>query len=131
MIKQTLYAAFVIVAASASSAFADDHVIRPQCWEENKDGQLYRHCEVHRDARAPSSVPAPEPSQQDGRSPTAAAAPPYPPPMRAWPSSQLCAYGPPCPVYYDYRPAPPMPKLYGLPPPFFYFQFGPFGFVVP
>ena len=56
------------------------------------------------------------------------------PPLRAWPGSSLCAYGPPPrPVYYDYHPAPPVPPLYPAypPPPGLVFGFGPFLVWVP
>jgi hypothetical protein len=129
-VKTLFLFAGVLAVLVTLPALADDHMITPQCWEENKDGQVYRHCEVHRDARDKSSVPAPYPPLP-GQVATMMA----PLPMRAWPSSQLCAYGPPCPVYYDYRPAPPIPPLYGPPPyygpPVMVFRFGPFSFWVP
>jgi hypothetical protein len=120
--------------AIASPALADDHVIRPDCWEENVGSEVHRHCDVPRTARPPAARP---PVYADGSPPPAAPPPPQYygwPPLRAWPGSSLCAYGPPpCPVYYDYAPAPPVPPLYPAypPPPFFYFGFGPFGFWVP
>jgi hypothetical protein len=48
----------MIAVAVLQRARADDHVIRPDCWEENRGGQVYRHCDVHRpEARQPAARP--------------------------------------------------------------------------
>jgi hypothetical protein len=153
MSKQNRTIAIMLGASAAlatiilmTAAHADDHVIRPNCWDENVNGEVHRHCAVHR----PQAAAAPsQPSVQESPPVTTpnppVAAPTYPPPpyygappMRAWPT-QACAYGPPpCPVYYDRGPAPLVPPPYYGPPPYpyypgplFAFGFGPFRFWVP
>jgi hypothetical protein len=143
MIKQTLYAAFVIVAASASSAFADDHTIRPQCWDENVNGEIHHHCDVHRNAPPPSEIqpggkPAPPPAYAP---PPQAYAPQarYGPPGYSLPpwAANHPFYPPPLPFYWYPEYIPPQPPSYPAPPtyygygPSFGFRFGPFSFWVP
>jgi hypothetical protein len=77
MIKPTI--AIIIALAGIASAHADDHVIRPQCWEENVNGQVQRHCEVKR-------ADAPKPAQQPpARRPLYDTDQPVPPPAAAAP----------------------------------------------
>ena len=40
----------LLLLGGITAAYADDHVIRPDCWEENVNGEVHRHCEVKRDA---------------------------------------------------------------------------------
>jgi hypothetical protein len=107
--------------AMCATAHAADQMIRPQCWESNENGVPQRHCEVDRPIKpGVSHPPAPAaPSAHAGPPPVYAG----PPPVRAWPTRQ-CLYGPPpCPVYYDYGPAPaygPMAPAFGYPPPGYY-----------
>jgi hypothetical protein len=83
---------------ASTAAYAIDHTIHLQCWEENKNGQVYRHCEVKRltDAAKPfwfprnigiaeqepqavvpqASPPAQEPPQDIPPTPPVAAPPP-------------------------------------------------------
>src|SRR5262245_41510628 len=44
---------------ASTAAYAVGHTIHPQGWEENKNGQVYRHCEVKRltDAAKPFWFP--------------------------------------------------------------------------
>lgn len=133
--------------AMCVTARGDDHVIRPQCWDENVNGTVQHHCQVLRNDAAPApraaeQAPPPAPPQAAGH-------PPYfvsPYPVRPWPTT-ACLYGPPpCPVYYDRWPAPaygPQPPPYYVPPPGFYpytppyygpgfrFGFGPFSIWIP
>jgi hypothetical protein len=97
MIGVAMVIATIIMMTAAKAA---ERTIKPDCWEENKGGQVIRHCEVHRPqtAAVPNvGPPVQEPPPVDP--PSAVAAPTYQaPPVRAWPT-QACAYGPPCPVY--------------------------------
>jgi hypothetical protein len=104
----------------AGAALADDHMIRPQCYEENVNGEVHRHCEVNRpnkaapphvrnDAGAPPPAPepqAPPPRQPfNGRYVGPASIPPYSPafgPAEGAPyyrSPQLYDFAGPAPVY--------------------------------
>jgi hypothetical protein len=122
---------------------ADDHMIRPTCWEENHNGTVERHCEVKRDdAPKPAQPPARRPLYDaDQPVPPPAAAPPYPGyqttlPPRYWPGvpQQGRNWANPCTPYVcGYG----SPYGYGYPPPYYYgppgigFQFGPFSVWVP
>lgn len=125
----------------ASPALADDHVIKPQCWDENVNGTVQRHCEVQRNAQErplPPSGPAPEPSPD---APQVAAPQQYPGviydqygvPHYPNPPGY---YGPP-PVYFQpgYQPGygygPGYYPPFGVPGPLAVFRFGPFRFVIP
>jgi hypothetical protein len=115
----------------ATFALADDHVIRPQCWEENVNGEIHRHCEVHRDVPGKSaSVPAPEPSQSavSSLSAPAVAAPPYYDPSSAF-ARHYYGYDLPHPPGYQST----LPPRYwpGYRPPALVFRFGPFSIWVP
>jgi hypothetical protein len=126
--------------AIALPAIADDHMIRPQCWEENKGDHVERHCSVN-GADPAVRTPAPRPSSP----PAPIAAPP--PDMEAPVGPDLqerreqwlrrsrtqpipvnpcapyaCGYGHPSPRFYP-------PPYYG--PPAFVFGFGPFSIVIP
>jgi hypothetical protein len=43
----------------SSAALANNHMIKPDCWEENHNGQVFRHCEVNPNAQtvAPQASP--------------------------------------------------------------------------
>jgi hypothetical protein len=143
----------LLMLGSAIPAFADDHVIKPTCWEENINGQVQRHCEVKRaDAPAAPRTPAQRPLYDTDQPVPPASAPqpgpayygrpPYPGyqttlPPRSWPgvpqqgrnwanpcTPYVCGYG--SPYGYGYPP----PYYYG-PGPGFAFQFGPFSIWVP
>jgi hypothetical protein len=136
-----------------SVACADDHIIKPTCWEENVGGVPQRHCEVHRDTRV---APAPAPTQRPLYDTDA----PVPPPAAYGPPP--AAYGPPPAPYPGYQTTlpprywPGMPQQgrnwanpctpyvcgygspygYGYPPPYYYgpgiaFGFGPFRIWIP
>jgi hypothetical protein len=99
-----------LVLALSVPALADDHVIRPTCWEENVNGVPQRHCEVIRDSKSPPVVP--QPRQAYVPPPEYVA-----PPVRPW-ATQACHYSYPCPVYYDRWPAPVLrSQAAGLPAP--------------
>jgi len=120
----------------ATAAQADDHMIRPTCWEENVNGVVHRNCAVNR-------PPSPQAGRPEGR---VAASPPAPtsgPPPEP-------AIGPPAgpnpchPYAPGYCPAPPgalrwYPNAgaWSAPPPYYYpgplvvFRVGPFTVVVP
>lgn len=135
-----------------SVAYADEHVIRPTCWEENVGGVPQRHCQVNRPgnpAGAPPAAPQSGPPMA-GQPPAGyypsgqPESPPYGPPEGPGgppfaPSygytSTLGPYGPRGGYY-----GPPPPYAYGPPPyygqpwipgPLAVFRFGPFGFVIP
>jgi hypothetical protein len=106
---KTLTIAIALIAAAGSGLAhaADDHMIRPHCWEENKDGNVYRHCDVDRPTR-PSAPPQVRPP-----APEASYGPPPPPNFRSYAGPQSIQ-----PRYY----AP--PPYYS--PPAIVFGFGPF-----
>lgn len=153
---KTLYVlvgSLVLVLVLQTYARADDHMIRPQCWEENDHGVVKRHCAV-----AGAGQPAPQASPQAPQPPQAAApplpygpapyapqadtaGPPYGPPPgyqstlppRYWPGApqQGANYANPCTPYICGYGSP-----YGYPPPYYYgpgfaFRFGPFQFWIP
>jgi len=151
-----LFATLAILIAGSAFVKADDHVIRPTCWEENKGDHVERHCEVIR----PNSPNTPNKHAQGPASPPAAAPVPAPraaelapPPAAPHPSLYDCAtyarFGgltgcpmPPPPnrwyvertlqeqgiPYYAYVPPPP---IYYAPPPIAVFRFGPFSVWLP
>lgn len=127
MIKILITAATVAVSTMVLPARADDHMIRPTCWEENKGDHVERHCSVN--GKDPA-VRAPQPAAQAPRpssSPppvVADALPPGPPPIPVNPCAPYaCGYGHPSPRGYF------PPPYYG--PPAIVFGFGPFSVVIP
>lgn len=128
--KTFLTTVFVL---ASSAAYADDHMIRPTCWEENKDGQIYRHCEVN---RPPSPQPPPVVQQRPQDLHQAyAPEPPMPPPFydqygRPRYPNPPGYYGPP-PGSYEPGPGYYPPGPLGIPGPLAVFRFGPFTFVIP
>jgi hypothetical protein len=119
--KKTLLAGILLASTAAYAAppaHADDHVIRPQCWDENVNGEVHHHCEVQRpqSAQVPGRT-AQEPLPRSPNPPVAAPPPYYGPPQYV---------GPPPTGYY--------PGYYGrpyIPGPLAVFRFGPFRFVIP
>jgi len=130
----------IALALTATPAIADDHMIRPTCWEEKIGEQINRHCEVNRPqtqaAPRPSSPPSPHTAQ-------------LPPIEEGPPVAPLGPYGPhrgpfaPGFGYYStlsprYWPgAPPLPPpSYYMPPPYYgppgiVIGIGPFSVVIP
>jgi hypothetical protein len=126
---------FCILLLTPSMAWADEHMIRPTCWEENVDGVMQRHCSVNRPTQAakpPTRTAVPISGPQEAAEP-----PPMPPP--AAPSA--IAHGPSYPYApgYGYTstlgPYGPRGGYYGPPPyygpPLAVLRFGPFGVVIP
>jgi hypothetical protein len=130
-----------------SSASADEHMIRPTCWEENVNGEVHRHCEVQREP-SPSVSAVPEPSQAIPQPPSAAVPPPQYSYGSQYDGSYLNPSGRP-PTSFYHGPFPNPPGYYGPPPAYFQpgygyypgplgipgplavFRFGPFRFVIP
>jgi hypothetical protein len=121
-------AAAALTAAFSFPALADDHVIRPDCWEENHAGVVERHCEVRRPdpPRAATSSPPPIAATPPIEAPPPAYAYARPPiyqstlPRWYWPDVPQNVYAPP-----------PYPYAYAPPPPDLVFQFGPFRMWIP
>jgi hypothetical protein len=109
----------------ALPALADDHMIRPSCWEENKGDHVERHCSVNGAdpaVRSPAPRPSSPPPPIAARPPLAYAEAP-PPPIPVNPCAPYaCGYGHPSPRFYP-------PPYYG--PPAIVFGFGPFTVVIP
>jgi hypothetical protein len=100
---------------------ADDHVIRPTCWDENVNGEVHHHCEVQRPQR-PQTAQVPGRAAQEPPSYPS----PQPPTMAAPPLYATAPYGGPPPTS-PYGP-------YGrpwVPGPIVIFRFGPFVIWVP
>jgi hypothetical protein len=74
----------------SSAALANNHVIKPDCWEENHNGQVIRHCEVNPNAQ--TVVPQASPPEQEPTPDTAA------PPLYDY------AYPPSPPIGWVYQP---------------------------
>jgi hypothetical protein len=152
VILGTIIAVLVGIVLWNYSAHADDHMIRPTCWEENHNGVVERHCEVIRPGQS-HSTPIPPTAQQPAPTPEPQQAE-LPPPPPSYPSPRSAPFrselvdGPGGRVFLGappsyYRPPvaggyyvgpqyyPPPPQPYYAPPPFFAFGFGPFTFVVP
>lgn len=101
---KTLTTSAVLIALTIPAAFADDHKIHPNCWEENKGGQVERHRETPAGPNVPhaehGAMPPPPhyndkpyyPPRREGGAPTPAAAVPPPTPVPA-------QYGPPQGIY--------------------------------
>jgi hypothetical protein len=86
MLVRNLSIALALLGSLVShNARADDHVIRPNCWDENVNGETQHHCEVNR----PHRVAPPN------HSPPAADPPPTPPVVVGPPAEALgWVYGP-------------------------------------
>jgi hypothetical protein len=114
--KTLMVAAVAVIILT--SARADDHMIRPQCWEENLgNGQVGRHCAVPgtpmpspqaRAAPLPATPIAPHPPSPPAATPSPPQEPLYEPPgshggyggytstlpPQYWPGAPRPAYGP-------------------------------------
>jgi hypothetical protein len=54
---KTLLLITALLASTAALAANGDHTIKPNCWDENVNGETQHHCEVERPQAAPNHAP--------------------------------------------------------------------------